>query len=203
MIIGASVFSLLLFSSPSVLASPSMLEGNWRMIKSNVGSHDCEGVNTSICGWNSQSRENEMRFRDSVFERVVIGYTDTQKRIPSWMKQVVGKFQALAIPKDGSLALDIAFESVKLTALNAQTANSWNRIAFCGKKNWKGSITQTVTGLMCEPLPMRIPGSVYFTTVATKNSLLYMADDSGQQDGSSPEKRATKLNFNSPWRRIP
>ena len=140
-----------------------------------------------------------MQFLGSKFTRQVTGFSDTKKQSPQWTKKVIGKFTNSKPPGSDVSHFDIKFHSVYLFAQSGKTAALWNQINFCGRGDWQASIEQNVTGLVCDPLPMRVPGSTYYTSVAVKDSKLYFAEDSDEKDGSSSASRPTQPDMKNAW----
>lgn len=178
-------------------ASP--LNGSWKQVASLGPGHDCDAITTRPCGWSSAARENEVQFSGLKFTRQVTGYADLKKQLPQWTKKVIGKFAISKPPGSDVSHLDIKFQSVYLIALSGKKSAVWNRIKFCGRRDWKVNIEQNVTGRVCDPLPMRVPGSTYYTSVALQDSKLYFAEDSNEKDGSSPTSRPTQPEMTNAW----
>lgn len=195
------VVMLILVIAPffSHASAVSPLTGNWIQQTSPGAGRDCDEVKNRVCGWSSVARKNEVHFTGSKFTRQVTGFSDSKRQSPQWTKQVSGTFRSSKSSASGVSNLDIDFQSVQLTALSPEQAALWNRINFCGRKNWELRIQQNVTGQTCDPLPMRVPGSTYYTAVSLEGSKLFFAEDSDEKDGSSPASRPTNPNTANPW----
>lgn len=108
----------------------------------------------------------------------------------------------------GATQLDLELERITLTAADAQLADHWNQIGYCGHTDWELGAEVEVAGLTCEDGDQRVTfaevGTVLHSIYAIERQApggepaqLYLGDPS-TGDGATEATRPTQL-LTTPW----
>lgn len=127
-------------------------------------------------------------------------YTDAECTKAGARLDAVGAFMS---DQDLVGDVDISFQSVDLTPVEAGVASGMNLFKVCGLKSWKVGVAQSVLGKNC--FGQRVPGPGEFRyniyAFASRESLL-LGRITKEQDGTSPSTRPTELADEYPLHRI-
>lgn len=102
---------------------------------------------------------------------------------------------------EGASNLDITVNQYLITPVDARVVSFLNSQKLCGLNNWALNVANDVTGKNCQGQTVNA-GDVMYDIYMSQGNSLWLGDSSGENDGSSEEKRPNSLDKDNTFTKV-